>query len=69
VLVIGGAGLYMCAMDVLFDLQHGIYTKGQGGAIEFAINLVTAASSAGIMIFGWHFRHALLADPIERRDH
>jgi hypothetical protein len=39
VLVIGGAGLYLCAMDVLFDRQHGIYTKGQGGAIEFAINL------------------------------
>jgi hypothetical protein len=60
VFVVGGAGLYLCAMDVLYDLEHGIYTKGQGGAIELAINIITAVSSIGIMRFGWHFRHALL---------
>lgn len=63
VLVVGGAGLYLCAMDVLYDLQHAIYSRGQGGAIELAINLITAASSVGIMIFGWQFRHALLGEP------
>jgi hypothetical protein len=63
VLVVGGAGLYLCAMDVLYDLQHAIYSRGQGGAIELAINLITAASSVGIMIFGWRFRHALLGAP------
>jgi hypothetical protein len=60
VFVVGGAGVYLAAMDVLYDLQHGIYTKPQGGAIELGINLVTAVSSIGIMRFGWHFRNALL---------
>jgi hypothetical protein len=63
VFVIGGAGLYLCAIDMLYDLQHGIYAKGQGGAIELGINLVTAASSIGIMTFGWRFRRALLGEP------
>ncbi len=54
--VVGGAGFYLCAMDVLYDLEHGIYTKGQGGVIELAINLATAASSIGVVSVGWHFR-------------
>jgi hypothetical protein len=29
-MVVGGAGMYLCAMDVLYDLQHRIYTKPQG---------------------------------------
>lgn len=60
VFVVGGAGMYLCGMDVLYDLQHGIYTKGGVGMIELAINVITAASSVGIMAFGWHFRDALL---------
>jgi hypothetical protein len=63
VVVVGGAGLYLCAMDVLYDLQHAIYSRGQGGAIELAVNLITGASSLGIMIFGWRFRHALVGEP------
>lgn len=63
VVVVGGAGLYLCAMDVLYDLQHAIYSRGQGGAIELAINFITGASSVGIMIFGWRFRHALVGEP------
>jgi hypothetical protein len=58
--VVGGAGLYLCTMDVLYDLEHGIYTKGQSGLIELAINLATAALSIGVMSVGWHFRHELL---------
>lgn len=60
VFVVGGASMYLCGMDVLYDMQHGIYTKGGAGMIELAINVITAASSVGIMAFGWHFRHALL---------
>jgi hypothetical protein len=60
VFVVGGAGLYLAALDILFDLQHGIYGNPHGGAVELGINLVTAASSAGILTFGWRFRHALL---------
>lgn len=65
VFVVGGAGMYLCAMDVLYDLQHGIYTRGGAGVIELVINIITAASSAGIMVFGWHFRHALLRSPAD----
>jgi hypothetical protein len=67
VFVVGGAGMYLCAMDVLYDLQHGIYAKGGAGVIELAINIVTAVSSLGIMAFGWHFRHTLLGTPAEGR--
>jgi hypothetical protein len=66
VLVAGGAGMYLYLMDVLYDLQHGIYAHGQGGAIELGINLVTAVSSVGIMAFGWHFRHQLLSSSTGR---
>ncbi len=57
--VVGGIGLYLCALDVLYDLQHGIYTDGGGGAIDIAINVFIAISSIGVMAFGWRFRHEL----------
>jgi hypothetical protein len=67
VFVAGGAGMYLCGMDVLYDLQHGIYTKGGAGMTELAINVITAASSVGIVVFGWHFRYALLGVRPDRR--
>jgi hypothetical protein len=60
--VVGGAGVYLCALDVLYDLQHGVYASGNGGAIEFGINAITALSSIGVMRFAWRFRHQLLGD-------
>ncbi len=30
----GSAGMYLFCMDVLYDLQNGIYGKGAGGVIE-----------------------------------
>jgi hypothetical protein len=62
-LVLGGAGVYLCAMDVLYDLEHGIYSKGHGGMIEFAINILTAVLSTGLLASAWDFRHELLAAP------
>jgi ferric-dicitrate binding protein FerR (iron transport regulator) len=59
-LVLGGAGVYLCALDVLYDLEHGIYTKGQGGAIELTINLLTAVLSIGLLASAWRFRRELL---------
>jgi hypothetical protein len=52
-IVVGGAGVYLGALDMLYDLQHGIYAKGSGGAIELAINLITVVSSIGAIRFGW----------------
>jgi hypothetical protein len=59
VFVVGGAGIYLFSMDVLYDLQHGIYATGHGGTTELLINLATAALSIAGMSVTWHFRHQL----------
>src|SRR6185312_3980473 len=33
----GSAGLYLFGMDVLYDLEHGIFAKGGGGSFEALI--------------------------------
>jgi hypothetical protein len=58
-ILVGGAGVYLGALDILYDLQHGIYAKGGGGAIELAINLITVVSSVGVIRFGWGSRRWL----------
>ncbi len=60
-LVAGGAGLYLFCMDVLYDAEHGIWTKGAGGAIEAVINATTLALNVGILRWAWRRRSALLA--------
>ena len=65
-MVLSGAGVYLCAMDALYDSEHGIYTKGQSGAIELTINLVTAVLSIGLLTTAWHFRHELLGNSTDR---
>jgi tryptophan-rich sensory protein len=60
--VVGGVGLYLCALDVLYDIQHGIYANGTGGSFELGINLITAILSIGVMRFGWRFRNELLGE-------
>jgi hypothetical protein len=57
----GGAGLYLCAMDVLYDLQHGVWGKGANGAMELAINVVTLALSLFVLRWTWSRREALLS--------
>jgi hypothetical protein len=58
----GGAGVYLFAEDVLYDLEHGIWWRsGAGGVFELAINLVTLAVSAGLLRWAWRHRAALLA--------
>jgi hypothetical protein len=58
--VVGGIGLYLFALDLLYDLEHGIYAKSHQGVVELGINLFTVISSIGVMGFGWRFRHELL---------
>ena len=57
----GGAGLYLFGMDVLYDLQHGIWGKGGNGLVELAINLVTLGLSVFVLRWAWVRRDALLA--------
>jgi hypothetical protein len=57
----GGAGLYLFCMDVLYDLEHGIWGKGANGLVELAINLVTLGLSLFVLQWAWLRRHELLA--------
>lgn len=61
----GGAGLYLFCMDVLYDLEHGIWGKGSNGVIELAINLATLALSLGLLRWTWRRRRALLEGSVD----
>ena len=61
----GSAGLYLFGMDFLYDVEHGIFTAGGGGAVEAGIVAVTLVFSLTALRFAWTRRDALLAgDPI-----
>jgi hypothetical protein len=60
-LLAGGAGVYLGCMDVLFDLENGIYQIPAGAdpspvLIEIIINVLTFALSVGILIYIWRNR-------------
>ena len=57
----GGAGLYLFAMDVLYDLQHGVWGKGANGVMELIINFLTLALSLFVLRWTWVRRDALLS--------
>jgi hypothetical protein len=57
----GSAGMYLLCMDVLYDLENGIYTEGAGGIIEAGINLITLAFSVVALRWAWTRREPLLA--------
>ena len=57
----GGAGLYLFGMDVLYDLQHGVWGKGGNGVIELIINLLTLGLSLFVLRWAWVRRNELLS--------
>lgn len=64
-LLAGGAGIYLGCMDVLFDLENGIYTLHAGGdasapIIEGAINVITFTFGITIVLWIWRNRAAYL---------
>ncbi len=65
-LLAGGAGVYLGCMDVLFDLENGIYLAPKGGdpsavIIEASINVLTFLLSAVVITYLWRRRRDLLA--------
>ncbi|MER8186430.1 hypothetical protein [Kitasatospora sp. NPDC094015] len=62
--VAGSAGAYLFCMDVLYDLQHGIWTRGAGGAIEAGVNVATLALS--VLALRWGRAVLLTARPAAR---
>jgi hypothetical protein len=57
----GAAGLYLGCMDLLYDLEHDIFTQGGGGAFEALIVAVTWAFSITALRYAWTRRNELLA--------
>ena len=64
-LVTGSSSVYLGLMDVLFDLENGIYLapKGDWGAVatEVAINVYALGVGAWGLRFGWRHRRWFMA--------
>jgi hypothetical protein len=63
-LVGGSSAVYLGLMDVLFDLENGVYRapRGDWGAVgtEIAINVYSLGVGAWAMAFGWRNRRWFL---------
>ena len=57
----GAAGLYLGCMDLLYDLEHGIFAKGPGGAFEALIVALTWVFAGTVLSWSWRHRAELLA--------
>ncbi len=64
----GSASLYLAGMDILFDLENGIYRvhgglRGNAGdvAVELFINVGCLAGGAAIVSYAWRHRRYFLA--------
>jgi hypothetical protein len=49
----GSSGLYLFGMDLLYDLEHGIFISGGGGIVEACIVAVTLVFSLVTLRFAW----------------
>lgn len=57
----GSAGLYLFAMDFLYDVENGIFAKGGGGAFEAVIVALTLVFSVTLLSWSWRHRGELLS--------
>src|ERR1700722_5308095 len=66
-LLAGSAALYLSGMDILFDLENGIYrpSASSGGvgnvAVELFINVGCLAGGVAIIAFAWRHRGYFLS--------
>jgi hypothetical protein len=65
-LLAGSASLYLAGMDVLFDLENGIYTSGAVGnvLVELFINGGCLGGGAAIVAFAWKHRRYFLGTEV-----
>jgi UDP-N-acetylmuramyl pentapeptide phosphotransferase/UDP-N-acetylglucosamine-1-phosphate transferase len=54
-----GAGFYLGAMDVLYDIEHDIWSRGSNGLTELAINILTFSSASVLARWVWLHRREL----------
>ncbi|MEI9941042.1 MAG: hypothetical protein WDO69_27815 [Pseudomonadota bacterium] len=61
IIAAGATSIYLGLLDVLFDLENGIYYSADTGGIlvEIAINVLTLAFGAVIIIWAWRARREL----------
>jgi len=61
-LLAGSASLYLAGMDILFDLENGIYKSGDLGnlVVELFINAGCLVGGAAIVAFAWKHRRYFL---------
>jgi hypothetical protein len=57
----GTTSIYLGLLDVLFDLENGIYRSSDTGgvAVEIAINVLTLAMGAVVLAWAWKKRREL----------
>jgi len=60
-LAAGGAAGFLLGMDVLYNLQHGVWFASQRGLAELVRNLATAAGTVALFLWAWPRRAELLA--------
>ncbi len=60
-LTAGGAGGFLLAVDVLYNLQHGVWFASGRGVTELVRNLATGAGTVGLFTWAWPRRTELLA--------
>lgn len=64
----GSAGLYLFGMDLLYDLENGIFAKGSGGAFEALIVALTLVFSVTVLTWSWRHRGELLSGSGDRTE-
>lgn len=59
----GSISIYLGLLDVLFDLENGIYRSPDTGGVivELIINVLTLSMGLVVLIWAWRSRRALLA--------
>lgn len=57
----GSAAIYLFAMDLLYDIENGIFTKGGGGAFEAVIVALTLIFGVTVLTWSWQHRGELLS--------
>jgi len=60
-LAAAGAGGFLLAVDVLYNLQHGVWFASQRGLSELVRNLATGAGTVWLFTWTWPRRAELLA--------
>jgi hypothetical protein len=60
-LAAAGAGGLLLAVDVFYNLQHGVWFASQRGLAELLRNLALGAGTVGLFTWAWPRRAELLA--------